>query len=926
MAGLRDTQGQHAAQQASEASTSKLPFQLSPVPSDSKRRTIASSSLAALANEQQEAETSTSQAHSSNLFRFAPVPERFRRYLNPPNVDPYTPFPTRDPISKLSSAISSRRTSRAFSVASSVEEDDLFDDGSFDTSRFTRGVSSYTFSSFPSQPPTPSTPMTPMTPMTPGFHRSNSSKLVDRRKSSVMVHPDIAEQSEQQSSHVGILQLQADLEASGPIPEDASASTSEQEWMEELVDPRQGSFATSSESSGSSRSNELDDCDVSSVQTDAIQAGTQPDLLAQLQPKTEQEQQRTRLDAPQSASNPAQVFEQDPSADSNEVPSTASEAASAPSLSMDEVQPVNETDKDRDVEKVAMHASDSKTAFDESLFPDYAPLVQSRVDAGRIGLMMAIGALNFGMVILFLFLAPIGASLVVMVALKSRDILSVLWQSLLFILATIARPFRKKKEKVIHPPRKIVSLVPVYKESTQDVLDTVDSIITDNPVRPQDFNIIAIMADGFDVEDDVIIQTTICRVEDHPYFSWKIRQSAFRLQFGFRSGHPIMIVRKVKNAGKKDSLIFAFDLFNSDNEATGHCNTEARALVLDHIRRLYDQPDLEYFDFVFCTDADTKILAGSVNVLADRLMDEGEQTVGACGIVEADFEKPGRSLRTCGLWYFWDHFQGFQYTYGQWIRRRSESSWGRVTCMPGAITMLRTGSILGQASAEYRKHVPNGNLVNRQVQYQGTDRRLCWSIISRSKNVRTVLETRAACFTIPPQSLSHYLSQRRRWGSNAYFNAFVTLTGPNQHLVTRIWMSLELTRSTLVFFRMYNFAHFVYNLVTKFTLLGVAPLLAITLLPQIWFMLFVVVPTKRYRPLVHHLLYGAICNRLCSIVLTPTVYANVLLGFGDFRWGKSHTGANAANQEKKEADDQADAMERGESRPCTPPKDQTEIC
>ncbi|KAJ1021541.1 hypothetical protein NDA13_005577 [Ustilago tritici] len=335
------------------------------------------------------------------------------------------------------------------------------------------------------------------------------------------------------------------------------------------------------------------------------------------------------------------------------------------------------------------------------------------------------------------------------------------------------------------------------------------------------------MADGFDVEDDVIIQHTMLRVEDFPYFSWKIRESAFRLQFGFRMGLPIVIVRKVKNAGKKDSLIFAFDLFNSDNEATGHCNSEAREMVLDHIRKLYNQPDLQHFDFLFCTDADTKILAGSVNVLADRLMDEGEETVGACGIVEADFDKPGRSWRNCGLWYFWDHFQGFQYTYGQRIRRRSESSWGRVTCMPGAITMLRMGSILGQASAEYRKHVANGNLINRQVQYQGTDRRLCWSIISRSKTVRTVLETRAACFTIPPQTLSHYLSQRCHWGSNAYFNAFVT-----------IW------------------------------------------------------------------------------------------------WGKSHTGANAAQQaqagqesgEEKEGEVDLEKAERGNQRPLVSPKDQTEIC
>ncbi|KIS66023.1 uncharacterized protein UMAG_12322 [Mycosarcoma maydis] len=113
--------------------------------------------------------------------------------------------------------------------------------------------------------------------------------------------------------------------------------------------------------------------------------------------------------------------------------------------------------------------------------------------------------------------------------------------------------------------------------------------------------------------------------------------------------------------------------------------------------------------------------------------------------------------------------------------------------------MLWTGSILGQASAGYRKHVQNGNLIDRQVQYQGTDRRLCLS-------------------------LSHYLSQRRRWGANAYINAFVTFTQQNQHVVTRIWMSLQLTRSTLVFFRMYSFAHFICNEVTKFGKLGVVPL------------------------------------------------------------------------------------------------------
>ncbi|KAJ1038358.1 hypothetical protein NDA10_000250 [Ustilago hordei] len=885
-----------------------------------------SRSSSTLPSSSQSAVASTSRAP----FQSSPVPARFRRHLDPSNAPPPPPPRRRSSL---------RHDSFADSASSDGEqdEDDGFDGPSLNRFHFSRGYSNTFTSGNPGIiPNTPTTPLTPLTPLVHGLHRPGGSFVFGQRRKSglskeailgahLAQEPAATTTSEKETAVASTYTVETEVattEEAQRVPLTPTSVPEEQgEEAKDALSQRRPSSASTTSSIPESRPSDF----VNSVHSDLLSDSIHVETLregAQTRPLLTQLRERRPK-----TSAPAQTMEQDPFADSNEAPTK-------PSLSPGESQRLNEADKDGDLEKGQLPIPGGKVGFDQSAFPDYAPLVQSRVTVGRWGLMLAIGALNMGLIILFLFLAPPSASLVVMIALKSRDILSVLWQSLLYIISLLTYPLGTKKQAVIHPPRKIVSLVPVYKESTQDLLDTVDSIIKDNPVRPEDFNMIAIMADGFDVEDDVIIQHTMLRVEDFPYFSWKIRESAFRLQFGLRMGLPIVIVRKVKNAGKKDSLIFAFDLFNSDNEATGHCNSEAREMVLDHIRKLYNQPDLQHFDFLFCTDADTKILAGSVNALADRLMDEGEETVGACGIVEADFDKPGRSWRSCGLWYFWDHFQGFQYTYGQWIRRRSESSWGRVTCMPGAITMLRTGCILGQASAEYRKHVANGNLINRQVQYQGTDRRLCWTIISRSKSVRTVLETRAACFTIPPQTLSHYLSQRRRWGSNAYFNAFVTMSQQNQLLVTRLWMSLELCRSTLVFFRMYNFCHFVYNLVTKFSIVAVAPLLAITMLPQIWFLVFVCVSTKRYRPLVVHLLYGAVLNRLCSIVLTPTVYANVLLGFGDFRWGKSHTGANAAQQaqagqesgEDKEGEVDLEKADRGNQRPLTSPKDQTEIC
>ncbi|CDS02116.1 hypothetical protein, partial [Sporisorium scitamineum] len=125
--------------------------------------------------------------------------------------------------------------------------------------------------------------------------------------------------------------------------------------------------------------------------------------LAQDQPQPLQ--LRTRVRARQQGTiAPTQVVEQDPFADSNQIVSAAPEAASNSFASPeDDIQPINDMDKDRDIEKQSMdaHARGGKAAFDESLFPDYAPLVQSRVTVGRHGLILAIGALNLGLVILF---------------------------------------------------------------------------------------------------------------------------------------------------------------------------------------------------------------------------------------------------------------------------------------------------------------------------------------------------------------------------------------------------------------------------------------------------------------------------------------------------------------------------------------------
>ena len=76
-------------------------------------------------------------------------------------------------------------------------------------------------------------------------------------------------------------------------------------------------------------------------------------------------------------------------------------------------------------------------------------------------------------------------------------------------------------------------------------------------------------------------------------------------------------------------------------------------------------------------------------------------------------------------------------------------------------------------------------VIHHQVQYLGTGRRLTYSMLSQGKHLRTLFEPAAVSETVAPQSLKHYLSQRRRWGSNAYFNNYFYLLGEKMILWTQ---------------------------------------------------------------------------------------------------------------------------------------------
>lgn len=195
---------------------------------------------------------------------------------------------------------------------------------------------------------------------------------------------------------------------------------------------------------------------------------------------------------------------------------------------------------------------------------------------------------------------------------------------------------------------------------------------------------------------------------------------------------------------------------------------------------------------------------------------------------------------------------------------------------------------MGDAISQYARPVTEHNIFRHQVQYLGTDRRLTWCMMSQNKHLRTLFVPEATSETVTPNSLSHYLSQRRRWASNAYFNDYFYALGPHQRLITRLFAVVDLVRLTLVYYRVFNTVYFIHGLLTKrFYISKIIPTLVVTKTPALWYLLLITLHEPVLRKRMHKLLLGMCINQIISPLLSVLVFTNVLFHMGSQSWGKT---------------------------------------
>lgn len=111
--------------------------------------------------------------------------------------------------------------------------------------------------------------------------------------------------------------------------------------------------------------------------------------------------------------------------------------------------------------------------------------------------------------------------------------------------------------------------------------------------------------------------------------------------------------------------------------------------------------------------------------------------------------------------------------------------------------------------------------------------------------------------------------------------------------ITRVWATIELTRLSLVYYRIANTAMFIYGLTREFSIMSLVPLIIVSQIPTVWF--FVCIATnKQLRQRAHKILLGYCINKLISPFMSAIIFSTVVKNLGSQAWGMTGGTATTA--------------------------------
>lgn len=458
----------------------------------------------------------------------------------------------------------------------------------------------------------------------------------------------------------------------------------------------------------------------------------------------------------------------------------------------------------------------------------------------------------------------------VILALKSKDLIMSVIFTFNMLYKHVFTDLNIPSVSVTDEIKRIVAFVPAHNESIDQLIKTVDSIFN-NAVSPN-YIMTCIVSDGSTNDYSLIIDNILVTKYDVYYKNWFGNEIATNVFYGTRHGHHIMLIQKSARVGKKDSIILANDLFNREKENIDALNKHFRSTIGFDILNIFG---ISNFDYLFTTDADTMIDPNTIVCLSDSI--QKRNAIAACGVVNVD--------KSSGNW-FWNNLQNYQYLYGQFTRRTTEDLFNQVLCLPGCISMFRICNRARDAQKLYSEIPDTSDLTVSSVQYVGTDRRYTSGLVYTNDDSKIIMDTRCHAYTVPPQSITSYISQRRRWSQNTYFNTMINIIAPNVNFVLRLFCLVDYLRLSLVYFRLFNTLFFIYILASDFhtsNVVGLIPYIVVLTYPTVVFFIYSIFNSH----LRHQWFYMAVSylfNKVFIMISNVVIFTVMLWNIGSDSW------------------------------------------
>lgn len=448
-----------------------------------------------------------------------------------------------------------------------------------------------------------------------------------------------------------------------------------------------------------------------------------------------------------------------------------------------------------------------------------------------------------------------------------RDIFSIIFQ-----IFNYKKIITEYAEPDVTEEYTICSIIPVYDENIQMVVNNLESLSRQN-LTSNIKQFIFIICDGLivgdndkplyhEIDDVLTFQTTF--IYEKKYTGWKtLQDNALICKFGEYNGTPVILACKLSNAGKKDTLIAAESLLHDFD-------------TLMEFKILYNLSEPNY---IYHTDCDTVSDKDCLNYLLKALVAD-KDLVGVSGMVRAYYDSNLSESGCCGkivervLYYI----QDFQYYFSLIIRRNTESLLGSTICLPGCVHMIKVCEKSKLAIEHYGDLPKNkNNLVDTITKIQGTDRRYAYLLLENKAKLK--MEWRASVYTVPPLSIKSFINQRRRWSSNTFFNSYLLMFMKHLPIYVRLSCLVDVTR---IFATIFRFASYIFFWVL---------LLQISVYNWIFLGIFLFFPyiyisiwSQKNVSAYPYLLIGMVLNKIFMSILSVYIITKMLFTATNFSW------------------------------------------